>query len=263
MCRMLTVLRFSLRELVRSRWIVAYALFFAAAGWTVFYFGEEPDQAAASVLDLVLLVVPLVSLIVSVLYFYNAREYAELLLTQPISRRTVFAGQYLGLSVSLAVAFAVGLGIPFLWYGARNGAQAGTLLLLLLAGLFLTLIFVALAFLISVGTENRLKALGGALMLWLFFAVVYDGLLLVIIMAFPSYQLGRPLVGLSLLNPLDMARILILLRLDIAALMGYTGAVFQQFFGATRGLVIALAALSLWTLLPIVLGARAYARRDF
>lgn len=263
MRQVLTILPFSLRELVRSRWIAAYALFFAAVGWAVFYFGEEPGQAAASLLDLVLLVVPLVSLVVGVLCFYNSREYAELLLTQPISRRAVFAGQYLGASLALGVAFAAGLGVPFLWYGMQDGAQAGALLLLLVAGLFLTLIFVALAFLISVGTENRLKALGGALVLWLFFAVIGDGLLLVVIMAFPSYQLGQPLMGLSLLNPLDLARILILLRLDIAALMGYTGAVFEQFFGAARGFVVALAALSLWTLLPIFLGAKAYARRNF
>ncbi len=259
---MLTVLRFNLHELARNRWLGAYALFFGAIGWALFYFGAAPDQAAASVLDLVVFLVPLVSLTVGVLCFYSARDYADLLLTQPISRRTVFAGQYLAAALSLAVPFAVGLGVPFLWYGSHERAME-TLLLLLLAGLMLTLICVALAFLISVGTENRLGALGGALVVWLFFVVIYDGLLLVLIMAFPNYQLGRPLAGLVLLNPFDLARIVILLRLDIAALMGYTGAIFQQFFGATRGLVIALTALSLWTVLPILLGAIAYARRDF
>ncbi|HVB59479.1 MAG TPA: ABC transporter permease subunit [Candidatus Acidoferrales bacterium] len=259
---MLTVLRFSLRELARNRWLGAYALFFGAVGWALFYFGAEPDQAAASVLDLVVFLVPLVSLVVGVLCFYNAREYADLLLTQPVSRRAVFVGQYLAVAVSLAVPFAIGLAAPFLWYGMSEGA-GGTLLLLLLAGLMLTLICVALAFLISDGTEDRLKALGGALVLWLFFAVIYDGLLLALIMTFPTYQLGRPLVGLALLNPFDLARIMILLRLDIAALMGYTGAIFQQFFGARRGLVITLTALSLWIVLPILLGARAYTRRDF
>lgn len=260
---MLTVLCFSLRDLARSRWLGAYALFFGAVGWALFSFGAEPEQAVASVLDVVGFLVPLVSLVVGVLCFYNAREYADLLLTQPISRRAVFAGQYLGVGLSLAVTFAIGLGIPFLWYGSREGAATETLLLLLLAGFLLTLICVALAFLISVGTEDRLKALGGALVLWLFFAVIYDGLLLLLIMAFPTYQLGWPLVSLALLNPLDLARLMILLRLDIAALMGYTGAIFQQFFGTGLGLLIALAALSLWTLVPIWLGARAYTRRDF
>jgi Cu-processing system permease protein len=263
MRQLLTIARFSLHELGRSRFIAGYALFFTVVGWAVFYFGQEPAQAVASLLDLVLLVVSLVSSIVGVLYFYNARDYAALMLTQPIARHTVFVGQYLGLSLSLGTAFSVGLGVPLLWYGMGDTQQVGTMLLLLLAGIFLTLIFAAIAFAVSVRTENRLKALGSAVVLWLFLAVIYDGFLLVVIMAFPDYPLALPLAGFALLNPLDMARILILLRLDIAALMGYTGAVFRQFIGTVPGVAIAIAALSLWTALPILLGARSYDRRDF
>lgn len=258
----LTVLRFNLHELARNRWFGAYALFFGAVGWLLLYFGAEPDQAAASMLDLVVFLVPLVSLVVGVLCFYSARDYADLLLTQPISRSTVFAGQYLAAALSLAVPFAFGVGIPFLYYGSHEG-EMEILLLLLLAGLMLTLICMAIAFLISVGTEDRLKALGGALVVWFFFAVIYDGLLLILIMAFPDHQLSRPLAALVLLNPLDLARVMILLRLDIAALMGYTGAIFQQIFGASRGLVVALTALSLWMVLPVLLGVRVYTHRDF
>lgn len=261
MRRALTVLRFNLRELAHSRWIAAYAAFFAAVGWALFSFGESPDQSAASVLDVVVLVVPLASLATGVLQFYNSREYAELLLVQPISRRTAFAGQYLALCLSLGAAFALGLGTPFLWY--EGPGQAQTLLLLLLAGLFLTLIFAALGFFISVRTDNRLRALGAALALWLFFAVLYDGLLLTVIMAFPAEQLPSLVLGLSILNPVDLARLLILLRLDIAALLGVTGAVFKEFLGSTRGVAAALAVLSLWATALILLGARAYTRRDF
>jgi Cu-processing system permease protein len=263
MRQLLTIARFTLRELGRSRLIAGYGLFFAAAGWACFHFGQEPMQAVASLLDLVLLVVSIVSSIVGVLYFYSARDYAALMLTQPIARRTVFLGQYLGLSLSLGAAFSVGLGAPLLWYGTGDAQQVGTMLLLLLAGIFLTLIFTAIAFAVSVGTEDRLKALGSTIVLWLFLAVVYDGFLLVIIMAFPDYPLALPLAGFALLNPLDMARILILLRLDIAALMGYTGAVFRQFIGTAAGAAVAIAALSLWTTLPIFLGVRSYGRRDF
>lgn len=261
MRRMLTVLRFNLRELARSRWVAAYAAFFAAVGWALLSFGESSDQAAASLLNLVVLVVPLASLATSVLQFYNSREYVELLLVQPISRRTAFAGQYLALSISLAGAFALGLLAPFLWCGGKG--EALTLLLLLVAGLLLTLIFVALGFLVSVRTDNRLKALGGALALWLFFAVLYDGLLLIVIMAFPTQQLPALLLGLSVLNPLDLARLLVLLRLDIAALLGFTGALFKEFLGSARGLAAALAVLSAWATALILFGARAYTRRDF
>ncbi len=42
------------------------------------------------------------------------------------------------------------------------------------------------------------------------------------------------MVGLSALNPIDLSRILILLQLDVSAMMGYTGAVFKDFFGTYR-----------------------------
>jgi Cu-processing system permease protein len=263
MRQMMTVARQAARELMRGWWVASYGLFFMLLAWALFAFGERPAQAVVSVLDLVLLVIPFVSIVVGVLSFYNSREFAELLLAQPVARSTVFFGQYLGLSVSLAAAFTVGLGAPFAWYGWSTRDQAGTLLVLLLAGIFLTFIFVAFAFAIAVRTENRLKALGAAIFLWLFLALVYDGLLLAVIMAFSAYPLEKPLLGLCVLNPLDVARILILLRLDVAALMGYTGAVFKQFFGSTLGLGLAGACLAAWVALPVLAGVNAYARRDF
>jgi Cu-processing system permease protein len=44
---------------------------------------------------------------------------------------------------------------------------------------------------------------------------------------------------------------LILLKLDISALLGYTGAVFKNFLGTQLGFMISAAVLILWTLLPI------------
>ncbi len=263
MRQVLTVARFSVSDLVRSRWIAAYALFFAAAEWAAFAVGAEPAQAVVSVLELTLFVAPLVSIVVGLLSFYSTREFAELLLSQPIARRTAFAGQYLGLSLSLAACLVLGLGVPFLWYSPSGGAARGIFAMLLLAGVMLTFVFVALAFAVAVLTENRVKALGVALVGWLFFAVIYDGLMLMLIIAFPAVRLDRVLLGLALLNPLDAARLLILLQLDVAALMGYTGAVFQEFFGSVEGIAVALGALGLWIAAPLWLGLRAYAHRDF
>ena len=64
-------------------------------------------------------------------------------------------------------------------------------------------------------------------------------------------------------NPIDLARVLILLRLDVSALMGYTGAVFERFFGSTGGALLASLALVMWTGVPLLLGARRFQRKDF
>ena len=58
-------------------------------------------------------------------------------------------------------------------------------------------------------------------------------------------------------------RILLLLQLDTAALMGYTGAVFERFFGSAVGIAIAGSALVLWTLIPVGLGLRRFRTKDF
>ena len=259
----LKLARYTFADLVRSRWMVTYAGFFAAIGWAFFYFGEEPAQAIVSLLSVVLLVIPLVSAIFGMTQFYNSREFVELLLAQPIDRRSVFYGQYIGLAGTLALAFVLGVSMPFAWYGLQNTDDLGPLVGLLLAGVALTLIFAAMAVLASTLTDNRLRALGAVIFLWLYFTVLYDGLLLFFILLFEASPLETPLIGLTLLNPVDLARILILLRLDVAALMGYTGAVFERFFGSAWGTALSITALTVWTVGPVVLAARFYRRRDF
>ena len=65
-------------------------------------------------------------------------------------------------------------------------------------------------------------------------------------------------------NPVDLGRVLLLMRLDTSALMGYTGAVFERFFADGRGNLLASAAmLSLWIAGPIAIGARQFRRKDF
>jgi Cu-processing system permease protein len=93
--------------------------------------------------------------------------------------------------------------------------------------------------------------------------VVYDGVVLLLASTFADYPLERPMLGAMLANPVDLARVVLLLRFDVAALLGYTGAVFQQFFGSTRGTAIAVGALLLWVVAPLGLAARAFARKDF
>jgi len=80
---------------------------------------------------------------------------------------------------------------------------------------------------------------------------------------FADYPLERPALAAMIANPIDLARVLILMRLDVSALMGYTGAVFKNFFGGTGGLTVAALALALWVAVPAWLGVRAFQRKDF
>lgn len=254
------------RNVLRSRWLVAYALFFLLATDGLLRFGgADPSRALLSLSNVVLFVVPLVGLVFGTTYLHDAREFTELLLAQPIRRGQLFTGLALGLGVPLALALAVGVTLPFAWHGLGENAAAARLTLAALVGcgVLLTAVFVALAFLIATRADDKVRALGTAIGVWLALALVYDGLVLVLVAMLADYPLERPLLGLMLTNPIDVARVLLLMRFDAGAVMGYTGAVFARVFQGPTGLVVASAALALWAAVPAALGLRAFRRKDF
>jgi Cu-processing system permease protein len=255
------ILRYQLRDVIRGRWILAYTLIFLLVTDVLFRFGGSGDRVVLSLMNVVLLLVPLVSIIFGTMYLYHAREFIVMLLAQPVDRTSLFLGLYGGMAIPLAGGYVVGVGLPFLWHA--GGGVDSAVGVMLLTGVLLTCAFTALAFLVAVLFEDRAKGFGTAVLVWLLAAVVYDGVVLMVVTTLWRYPLERPLLALTMLNPIDLGRVLLLLQFDIAALMGYTGAVFQRFFGTWLGLTVAFAALALWTVLPFLLGLRRFRLKDF
>ena len=165
--------------------------------------------------------------------------------------------------MSLSLSYLLGTGIPFLFYGIQATRQAGNFLLLTVAGLFLTFIFTALSFLVSIRFENTIKGFGIAIFIWLFFAIIYDGIFLLILLIFEQYPMDKFALAMTLFNPIDLSRVLIMLKLDISALMGYTGAVFNKFLGTGLGIGIAVVVLFLWIIFPVSLIVNYARKKDF
>ena len=257
------VLRYELRDLLRSRWILGYVLLLMALTDALLRFGGGGSRAVLSLLNVVLVFVPLVSIVFGAMYLYGARDFIELLLAQPVGRTALFAGLYGGLAAPLAAAFVLGVGLPFLWGGTGEGSLAGPLAMLLAAGVLLTLVFTALAFLVSLLFQDRAKGLAAALLVWLAATALYDALIVLVAVAFADRPLEVPLIGLILLNPVDLGRVLLLLQFDTAALMGYTGAVFERFFGSRLGAAVTATALVLWCAGPLVLAVGRFRHQDF
>lgn len=134
---------------------------------------------------------------------------------------------------------------------------------LLAVGLLLTFIFVGLAYLIALSNNNRMKGFGLAIVMWLFLAVIYDGLFILSLIVFEDYPLETFSLISSMLNPIDLSRILIMLKLDVAALLGYTGAVFNKFLGTTLGVGVAFMALIFWIILPLTAYLKIATKKDF
>jgi Cu-processing system permease protein len=258
----LKIMKYELRDVTRSRWLLAYTIFFLVVTDALLRFGGA-GKALVSLTSIALFVIPLVALVFGTVYLDNARDFTELLLAQPVSRRQLFGGLYLGLTLPLGAAFVTGLLLPFGVHGLEDPSQRVSLAVLALVGVALTFVFTALAFVAASRSDDRLRRMGAAVGLWLLVAVVYDGLVLVFVMLFGDYPIERPMLGLMFANPVDLARVILLLQFDLSALLGYTGAAFQQLFSGGRGIVVAAAALGFWVVAPVALGLRAFERRDF
>ena len=134
---------------------------------------------------------------------------------------------------------------------------------MLAVGVLLTFCFTAVAFLVAVTLEEKVQGMGVAVAVWLLAAIAYDGFVLIAASSFSDYPLEKPMIALTLLNPVDLGRVLLLLQFDVAALMGYTGAVFEKFFGSVAGVLISASALLLWAAIPFGWGMRLFGRKDF
>lgn len=258
----LKVLKYQARDAVRSRWLLGYAVFFGLVTEGLLRFSGDPARAQLSLVSIVLLVVPLVAIVFGTVYLYNVREFVELILAQPVGRLQTYTGLYLGLAFPMMLAFGLGLGSPFVLRGL-DATMWNTLGALLLAGAVLTAAFSAIATLIAALCDDRLRGLGTAITVWLLLTVVYDGIVLLILAVMSDYPLERATLAMMFANPIDIARVALLLRFDGAAMMGYTGAVFLKVLGGASGAVIGTTALLAWIAGPVALGMRAFQRKDF
>jgi len=260
---MLKILKYSFFDLMRSRWSYVYFIFYLALGFVLLFLNNNLNKAVITLMNIIIVLTPLIGTIFGVMYYYNSKEFTELLLAQPIKRNTIFMGQYIGIALSLTLSLVLGLGIPFVLYGLFKSTAIFDFSLLLLVGTFLNFIFVALSYNIALSTDNKIKGFGYAILMWLFLAVIYDGVFLISLLLFNDYPLDKFSLIATMFNPIDLSRILILLKLDISALLGYTGAVFRNFFGTNFGMILSMVILSFWVVLPVFRMNRKLRKKDF
>lgn len=253
---------YAVRDLARSRWLAGYAAFFMLATFALLQFSDSQAKAMLSLVNVVLLIVPLANVVFGTMYLQSSREFVELLLAQPIRRRQLFAGLFFGLATPVSLAVIGGIGVPLAVMGAsRETLAAGAVLALMAAAL--GAVFTGIAAVVAYGFEDRVRGIVAAIGVWLSFAVVYDALVIMVATRFAEYPIERPMLVAMFANPIDLARLVMLTRFDVAALLGYTGALFQQLLGGVPGLIVAITVFTLWATLPALYGARLFHRKDF
>jgi len=254
---MIRIGKYVLYDIIRNRFVLLYTLFLLVVTLSMLSLDSDSGKSTLSLLNIVLLVVPLVSVIFTTIYFFNSYEFIELLLSQPVNRTTIFFAEFLSIVLTLSCAILVGVALPLI---LMNPSESSAFVVL--AGMLLTFVFAALAFVGSVFTRDKAKGVGVSLLFWFYFTLIYDGFVLYIIYYFSDYPLEKVTLVLVSLNPVDLARIVILLKLDVSALMGYTGAFYKNFFGTSLGITFSFLMLVAWTVLPLLIAARKFIRKD-
>ncbi len=251
------IVKYIMTDILRSRIMIIYTLVLLATSLSLFSLEDNANKGLLSLLNIVLIIVPLFSLLFSTIYIYNSAEFIELLVSQPLKRINIWLSFSIGLAISLSLAFIMGIGIPVLVFQFNAIG-----FLLLLVGVLLSIIFVTIALWAAVQIRDKAKGIGMAILLWMYFSLLFDGFVLFLLFQFADYPLEKPMILVSALNPIDLGRILILLQLDVSAMMGYTGAIFKDFFGTIAGLSIALITMLVWMLVPLYFSTRKFNRKD-
>ena len=255
---MFKLLKYVLADILRNRVLIAYTILLLLLSSTLLLLDDNPAKAMLSLLNLVLFVLPLVCLMFATIYLYNSCEFIELLVSQPVKRKKIWMSLYWGISVALSCAFLVGVALPMILFGMFNM----TGITLIVSGTFLTWVFVGLSLLTGVWVRDKARGIGTAILLWLYFALLFDGLVLFALFQLSDYPIEKAMVVVSMFNPVDLSRIQVLLHLDESAMMGYTGAVFRDFLGTTSGTIVAWIAMLVWIWWPIYLAGRRFVRKD-
>lgn len=271
--RAAVVAREEFRRAFDTRWMFGFTLLLVALVLGLSYFGLSQsrevgfqgfDRVTLSLMNLVLFIVPLTGLTLGVTSVTGSSGALALLLAQPVARGEVLLGKFAGLAGALSVALALGFGAGGMLVALNTGPQqAQSFLVLTAITLVLGWLTVAAALGISVVWPDRLKAMSAALLLWLLMVVAYDLAVLGATAAFHGVPLQAILFPSLILNPVDLARVLVMLSTGSGALFGPTAAVLSKSFGAGPGIALGLAVLSVETLVPLLVAAAVFRRRDW
>jgi Cu-processing system permease protein len=261
---------------VRSRWTQVFAVAFALLALGVASSGyvlsggsgfQDFARTAASLVQLVVLVVPLVALLMGVLALAPERGTAELLFSQPVSRGAILAGKLLGLLGALSAAQLVGFGAAGAVVFSNAGEEGlGGYALVVAGSLLLTAAFLAIAAVLAVGAlgRRRTRALALAVVVWFAAVILLDLAALGVASLLRSTAASRLLVVSVIVNPASAVRTGALLGVEGTAAFGPASLALLRFTGGPAGAAAALvASLVAWIALPAIAAARRLSRVDF
>jgi Cu-processing system permease protein len=270
---LLAIARQELIISLRSRWILVFSSVFGLLSLAISYFGTVTagaaglqgfERTAASLLSLVLYLVPLLGLMLGTLNISRDHAVNELLFAQPVSRNGILCGRLLGLFGAMSAAMLAGFTLAAVVIFVQVGPE-GFLRFAGLVGLSFVLaaVFLAVGAVAGLLSESRTRAFGTSLCVWFFFVMFYDLAVIGLAFVLPE-RTANMMIFLSLFgNPVDLARVSSLLTLGDPSIFGAAGAALLKFLGGPARSYVALAlGMGAWLAAPLILAARILRRID-
>ncbi|MHC4107260.1 MAG: ABC transporter permease [Planctomycetota bacterium] len=266
----LTVARKEIRDSLRNRWFLLYALAFAllstglsslSMAGTGSYGFAGFGRTAASLINLVIFIVPLMALTAGAGAIAGERETRTLgyLLAQPVNRLEVLIGKYLGLAAALIAALALGFGISAAVIASKQQVSAINFIRLVALACALALAMLSVGVLISTIARKGSAAIGAVIFLWLTLVLLGDLGLMGSTLAF-KLQVAE-LFSLSLINPLQVFKMAALGGIDTSLdVLGPAGLYARRTYGESLPWLFG-AVLAAWVVVPLAVSCLVFRLR--
>lgn len=256
-----TLTQKELRDARRNRWFILFAAAFAGLALALSWLALSGVGASglagfgrtgASLINLVLLIVPLMGLTLGAMSLANERERGTLLylMTQPVAQAEVLLGKFLGLAAAVLIALLLGFGLSGLLIAWQGGTtQASDYLAMVMLAFFLALVSLSLGFLISAASGRSATAVGLGLFVWL--VLVFFGDLGLMGTAMVMRVDIDQLFTLALLNPLQLFKMAAILAVrSNLEILGPAGIYAVRTYGSQL-MPLLVTILLAWTIVPL------------
>jgi Cu-processing system permease protein len=267
------IARQELRAALRNRWVFVYGAIFAVLTTAVSYFGlaiieytgfQGFERTAASLLNLVLYIIPLAAMLMTVQAFSAEGGLTNALLAEPVTRAEIVCGKLLGVFSALALATLLGFGLPGIVIARQTGtAGLASYFTLLGYSLLVAACFCAIAACLTMLSQRTPRAYGVVLIAWFAFVLLYDLAVIGVSFLLPEGAANRLSYVSLFFNPVDGVRVSTLLATVGKETFGVAGVMLVRALGGTSTALLALGlSLMLWVVVPTAVSSLLLARQD-
>lgn len=254
-----------LLDSIRNRWFYTFLVIFMLLSFSIIYMGiikstglgfESFNKTTASLLNLILFLIPMITLLLGGTAISGEREHGtmNLMLSKPISSVEFIVGKYLGIASALVLSIVTGFGIMGMIVAFKvSVVDARAYLIFVILAVLLALSFLSISMLISVLVKKRITAIIVSTIVWFFFILVYDLVVMAVANVFTGTSMAIFLLISILLNPADSVRILAIVNLGGETIFGPSLIELTRIITNVSSEIILISGIVAWIMIPLVL----------